>query len=75
MLPATAPERSTALPSVPLQGSFDGIVMPLQEAERILIRNALRAKRGNREHAARALGISERTLYRKIREYGDRVTG
>ena len=50
-------------------------MIPLEEAERILIRNALRAKRGNREQAAKALGISERTLYRKIKEYGQRVTG
>jgi two-component system, NtrC family, response regulator HydG len=54
---------------------FDGLVIRLDEAERILIRNALRAKGGNREQAAKALGISERTLYRKIKEYGARVTG
>ncbi len=54
--------------------SLDDLVIPLEEAERILIRNALRAKAGNREQAAKALGISERTLYRKIKEYGERVT-
>jgi two-component system response regulator HydG len=55
--------------------SLDDLLIPLEEAERILIRNALRAKLGNREQAAKALGISERTLYRKIKEYGARVTG
>jgi two-component system response regulator HydG len=25
---------------------------------------------GNREHAAQLLGIGERTLYRKLKEYG-----
>ena len=51
-----------------------GLVMPVEDAEKILIRNALRAFDGNREQAAGALGISERTLYRKIRQWGAQVT-
>jgi transcriptional regulator with PAS, ATPase and Fis domain len=31
--------------------------------------NALRRHKGHRDNAAEALGISARTLYRKIREY------
>ncbi len=42
----------------------------LQTAERTLIEAALRAHGGNRRQAAERLGISERTLYRKIRAYG-----
>jgi DNA-binding NtrC family response regulator len=38
--------------------------------EREAIREALAANAGNRRKAARQLGISERTLYRRIREYG-----
>jgi transcriptional regulator with PAS, ATPase and Fis domain len=38
--------------------------------ERDAIREALAANAGNRRKAARQLGISERTLYRRIREYG-----
>jgi DNA-binding NtrC family response regulator len=53
---------------------LEGLVLPLEEVERILVRNALRLHGGNREHAARALGISERTLYRKIRLWGPQVT-
>ncbi|MCJ7544902.1 MAG: sigma-54 dependent transcriptional regulator, partial [Phycisphaerae bacterium] len=42
----------------------------LQEAEKELIRNTLKMVSGNREQAATILGIGERTLYRKIKEYG-----
>ncbi len=38
--------------------------------ERSAIQEALRAHGGNRRKAAEVLGISERTLYRKIKEYG-----
>ncbi len=40
----------------------------LQDAERHLIAEALRRFDGNRRQTAKALGISERTLYRKINE-------
>lgn len=42
----------------------------LDEMERRLITNALKRFHGNRRMAASALNISERTLYRKIKEYG-----
>ncbi|GAB6165634.1 sigma-54 dependent transcriptional regulator [Thermostilla marina] len=42
---------------------------PLREVERLLIAETLRATGGNREEAAKKLGIGERTLYRKIKEY------
>jgi two-component system response regulator HydG len=74
----TAPEpaaASVAAPAAAPVGDFESTVMRLEDAERLLIRNALRDSEGNREQAARALGISERTLYRKIKKYGDRVTG
>ena len=38
--------------------------------ERALILNTLREVNGNRERASQMLGLSTRTLYRKIREYG-----
>ncbi|MFB3065322.1 MAG: sigma-54-dependent transcriptional regulator [Planctomycetota bacterium] len=43
---------------------------PLQEVERELIANTLREVSGNRARAARILGISARTLYRRIKELG-----
>ncbi|MDO4551256.1 MAG: sigma-54 dependent transcriptional regulator [Planctomycetia bacterium] len=41
---------------------------PLEEIERLFITETLAFTGGNREEAARMLGISERTLYRKIKE-------
>ncbi|HYE96371.1 MAG TPA: sigma-54 dependent transcriptional regulator [Rubricoccaceae bacterium] len=43
----------------------------MEEAERALLREALRRFEGNRRQTADALGISERTLYRKLKELGD----
>ena len=43
---------------------------PLDEIERMFIAETLRVTGGNREVAASKLGIGERTLYRKIKEYG-----
>jgi DNA-binding NtrC family response regulator len=42
----------------------------LQSAERGLIEAALKSAGGRRRQAAERLGISERTLYRKIKKYG-----
>ena len=44
--------------------------MNLEQIEKHAIRDALRQHSGNREQAAKALGIGERTLYRKLKEYG-----
>ncbi len=44
--------------------------LKLDQLEKQAIRQALRVSQGNREQAARMLGIGERTLYRKLKEYG-----
>ena len=44
-------------------------IMTLQDHEKILIQKALERHSGRRKDAADELGISERTLYRKIKEY------
>ena len=41
----------------------------MSEVERAVIEAALKETRGNRRRAADLLGIGERTLYRKIKEY------
>lgn len=43
--------------------------LSLQKKEEDMIRKALEKYKGKRKNAARELGISERTLYRKIKEY------
>ena len=46
-----------------------GESLSLQDNEKEMIRKALNRHRGKRKAAANELGISERTLYRKIKEY------
>lgn len=43
--------------------------LSLEEREKEFIKKALEKHKGKRKDAARELGISERTLYRKIKEY------
>jgi len=43
--------------------------LSLQEKEKEMIKDALLKHKGRRKPAAKELGISERTLYRKIKEY------
>jgi len=71
-------EQSRALAAVKHGGDDPAEVRPqrdeaslsLEQMERKMIGEALERYRGNRRVAARALNISERTLYRKIKEYG-----
>lgn len=56
-------------------GASDGglatlVGKPLSEIEGMFIAETLQVTGGNREEAAGLLGIGERTLYRKIKEYG-----
>ena len=48
---------------------------PLEEIEKHYITETLKLTDGNREEAAALLGIGERTLYRKLKEYGGRMSG
>ena len=43
--------------------------LSLEEMEKELIKKALKKHKGRRKDAAKDLGISERTLYRKIKQY------
>lgn len=66
---APAPDAVTATPAaVPDEASQN--TDTLRDSERMLIRRALELEGGHRKAAADRLNISERTLYRKIKEYG-----
>jgi len=51
-------------------GGSAGGELSLEEAEKQMIARALKACNGNRTKAAKQLGISRRTLHRKLNEYG-----
>jgi DNA-binding NtrC family response regulator len=63
-----ATPRSPA-PPAPRAAAPDAPMLTLQELERAHIEQALRTAGGHRGHTAKLLGISERNLYRKLREY------
>jgi two-component system response regulator HydG len=55
----------------PATGGISSLIgQPLEAIEKICITETLKFTGGNREQAAEMLGIGERTLYRKIKEYG-----
>ena len=67
------PEAIRAAAGAPGAGVAGGVELAgrsLAELERELIRANLDLVDGNRQKAAKLLGIGERTLYRKIKEYG-----
>jgi transcriptional regulator with PAS, ATPase and Fis domain len=51
-------------------GALDGRLPTVQEAERHLIVRALERYGGEKEQAARALGLNVRTFYRRLRKFG-----
>jgi len=65
------PELRSASSGETQAPNLDALVgLSLEQIEKQAIRNALHIYRGNREQAAKMLGIGERTLYRKLKEYG-----
>jgi DNA-binding NtrC family response regulator len=74
-LPALAPRLSEEVPVASASLRATAAVGPagvptLAQAERDLILRALEVHRNDRTLAARALGLSPRTLYRRLKEYG-----
>ena len=53
-----------------IQEFVEEATLSLDEVEKEMIRKALDRHHGKRKNAAKDLNISERTLYRKIKEYG-----
>ncbi|MBQ9128950.1 MAG: helix-turn-helix domain-containing protein, partial [Thermoguttaceae bacterium] len=58
---------STALDSSRSLNSLVGV--SLDELERVFILETLRSTGGNREETAKILGLGERTLYRRLKEF------
>ncbi|HEY8056311.1 MAG TPA: sigma-54 dependent transcriptional regulator [Terriglobales bacterium] len=59
------------LRAAPASAHLAGLdALPLDEAERILVRTALERAGGNIHQAAKALGLSRAALYRRIERYG-----
>lgn len=55
----------------PIDNSHSALIgQSLEEIERWAYENTLNLTGGNREETARILGVSERTLYRKINQFG-----
>ena len=73
-----APAAAPGTMSIQMPGDVDEDVdhteveetLSIEAKEKELIRKALTTHRNRRKNAAQELGISERTLYRKIKEYG-----
>ena len=66
-IPAQEPEST--LEATEINAKDRGETLSLQEQEKEMIKKALAKHQGKRKVAARELGISERTLYRKLKEY------
>jgi two-component system response regulator HydG len=70
-IPPLHPDRTESGRALVNSAGADGLIgRPLEEVERFYIQKALELTQGNREEAATMLGIGERTLYRKIKEWG-----
>jgi hypothetical protein len=72
-LTVLADSELDGMPPAPASGDggLEGLVgMSMAQIEREVIRHTLKANEGNRERTSKVLGIGERTLYRKLKEYG-----
>ena len=67
---ADLPPTITGRPRVDAAPADSGDLPTLEEAERRLVVAALRKSGGNKNEAARLLGIDRQRLYRKIEKYG-----
>jgi two-component system response regulator HydG len=65
-----APPGTDAVAAAGSDGLHELVGKSIAELEALFIGETLKVTAGNREEAAKMLGIGERTLYRKIKEYG-----
>jgi len=74
VVPGDKPKKPIHLPQIDKDNiqdteEFVEESLSLEDKEIELIKKALEKHKGKRKYAAKELGISERTLYRKIKEY------
>ena len=69
-LPQSVQSRGVIQHEKQLAQPVTGRGVTLEEAEKQLIIRTLKECRGNRTAAARKIGISRRTLHRKLNRYG-----
>ena len=69
LLPSPSSEQTSQARTIHAQEVKPKESLSLQDKEIEMIKNALEKHRGKRKGAALELGISERTLYRKIKQY------
>jgi DNA-binding NtrC family response regulator len=69
-LPKSVRDSRTVRPTAAAWPGAPESLPTLLQMERDLVERVLQSTRGHRGHAARILGISERNLYRKLREHG-----
>jgi transcriptional regulator with PAS, ATPase and Fis domain len=69
-------QEETKFTEEPIDSIFEEIILPandvtlsLEKQEKEIIIRALKKNKNKRKYAAKDLGISERTLYRKIKQY------
>lgn len=68
--PAPTPPNNSGNSAPPAaQGAAPGSSLSVEENEKRLLREALIKARGNRTHAAELMGISRRTLHRKLAQW------
>lgn len=69
-LPSRSNEPESSPKTLEIDDIYEEEIISLQDKEVELIRRALERNQGKRKDAAEELGISERTLYRKIKQFG-----
>lgn len=62
---------NTDVPQPSGKSGFSQQPLSVEENEKRLLRNALLQAKGNRTHAAELMGISRRTLHRKLKQWPD----
>ncbi len=72
-------ELETVATTAPFEPSVDAplkslVGISLDELERLFILETLRVNGGNREETAKILGVGERTLYRRLKEFAQNGT-